>query len=81
MNVCVIVASLGRPDSVAVLLDRLAGQTQWPSQVILSMNSPADAPPALSGGYPGAVRRCNTPVMAASAYRNGFIARRRARTP
>ncbi|MBT9550787.1 MAG: hypothetical protein IV088_08070 [Hydrogenophaga sp.] len=46
MNVGVIIASLGRPDSVGVLLDRLAGQTQWPSQVILSMESPADAPPA-----------------------------------
>ena len=46
MNVGVIIASLGRPDSVGVLLDRLAGQTQCPSQVILSMESPADAPPA-----------------------------------
>lgn len=55
MNVGVIVASLGRPDSVAVLLDRLAGQTQWPSQVILSMNSPADAPPARD--YPFEVER------------------------
>lgn len=55
MNVGVIVASLGRPDSVAVLLERLAGQTQWPSQVILSMNTPADAPPARD--YPFEVER------------------------
>ncbi|MGS5089533.1 glycosyltransferase family 2 protein [Hydrogenophaga sp. A37] len=46
MNVGVIIASLGRPDSVAVLLDRLAEQTQRPSQVILSMESETDAPPA-----------------------------------
>lgn len=50
MNVGVIIASLGRPDSVAVLLDRLAGQTQRPSQVILSMESLADAP--LARDYP-----------------------------
>ncbi|MEZ5701005.1 MAG: hypothetical protein R3E42_02135 [Burkholderiaceae bacterium] len=45
MSVAVIVASLGRPASVSALLDRLAMQTQPPSQVILSMESEADAPP------------------------------------
>ncbi len=44
MSVAVIVASLGRPASVAALLDRLAMQSQPPSQVILSMESLADAP-------------------------------------
>lgn len=52
MNVAVIVASLGRPDSAAVLLERLAAQTQRPSQVILSMESPADAPPAGDHPFP-----------------------------
>ncbi|OHE86525.1 MAG: hypothetical protein A2579_09190 [Lysobacterales bacterium RIFOXYD1_FULL_69_11] len=55
MKIGVIIASLGRPDSVAVLLDRLAGQTQWPSHVILSMESQADAPPARD--YPFEVER------------------------
>jgi hypothetical protein len=45
MSVAVIVASLGRPVSVGALLDRLAMQTQLPSQVIISMESLADAPP------------------------------------
>lgn len=52
MNVAVIVASLGRPGNVEVLLDRLAMQTQPPSQVVLSMESPADAPPARDLPFP-----------------------------
>lgn len=46
MKVAVIVASLGRPDSLAALLERLAAQTLLPAQVILSLESRADAPPA-----------------------------------
>ena len=40
----IIVASVGRPDSIAVLLDRLASQTCLPSKVILSAVGPGDIP-------------------------------------
>ena len=46
MNIAVIIASLGRPHSVAALLDRLAVQTLRPAQVILSVEKRADAPPS-----------------------------------
>ncbi|SEN49320.1 Glycosyltransferase, GT2 family [Loktanella fryxellensis] len=52
-NIAVVIASLGRPQNVAALLDRLALQTQPPAQVILSMESAADAPP--DGTHPFAV--------------------------
>lgn len=45
MRIGVIIASLGRPENVAVLLTRLANQSVMPAQVILSMESAADAPP------------------------------------
>ncbi|PTV94942.1 glycosyl transferase family 2 [Rhodobacter aestuarii] len=44
-NIAIVTASLGRPDNLAVLLDRLALQTLLPRQVIFSMESEADAPP------------------------------------
>lgn len=40
----VIVASVGRPDSIAVLLDRLASQSFLPSKVILSVVGETDIP-------------------------------------
>ena len=43
--VAVVVATLGRPASAAALLMRLSQQTLLPIQVILSMESEADAPP------------------------------------
>lgn len=48
--IAVIVASIGRPDSIAVLLDRLASQTLLPSKVILSVVSDKDIP--TFGDYP-----------------------------
>lgn len=45
LKVAVIVASLGRPQNVAALLEALAHQTLLPVQVVLSMESAADAPP------------------------------------
>lgn len=53
--IAVIVASLGRPDNLAMLLDRLALQTQLPSLVVLSLESAADAPP--EADYPFIVDR------------------------
>lgn len=43
--IAVVVASLGRPENLAMLLDRLALQTHLPSQVVMSLESDADAPP------------------------------------
>lgn len=54
-RVAVIIASLGRPANVAALLDRLGEQTLRPAQVILSMESAADAPP--DACYPFTVER------------------------
>lgn len=45
-RIAVIVASLGRPDNLAMLLDQLSQQTLLPAQVILSVESDADLPPA-----------------------------------
>ena len=53
--IAIVVASLGRPASVAALLARLARQTLLPMQVILSIESEADAPP--SAEYPFDVLR------------------------
>jgi len=44
-DVAVVIATLGRPASAAALLTRLAQQTVPPVQVILSMETEADAPP------------------------------------
>lgn len=44
LSIAVVIASLGRPGNVATLLDRLAAQSLLPDQVVLSMESPADAP-------------------------------------
>lgn len=46
-KVAVIVASLGRPDAVALLLDRLARQSLLPHRTILSVEKPADLPPVM----------------------------------
>lgn len=43
-KISVIVASIGRPDSIAVLLDRLASQTLLPLKVILSVVGEKDIP-------------------------------------
>lgn len=59
MRTAVIIASLGRPKNVAALLDRLAGQTQLPQQVVLSMESAADAPP--DADYPFELTRLYGP--------------------
>lgn len=45
IDVTVIIASLGRPENLAALLNRLAAQTHLPARVILSLESAADAPP------------------------------------
>ncbi len=42
-KLAVIVASLGRPDNLRVLLERLAVQTRKPDQVLLSLEKPEDA--------------------------------------
>lgn len=57
--IAVIVASLGRPDNLAMLLDRLVLQTQLPSQVVLSLESENDAPP--EADYPFNVYRIYGP--------------------
>lgn len=44
LHVAVVVATLGRSESTGQLLDRLAEQTQSPSQVVLSVESDADLP-------------------------------------
>jgi GT2 family glycosyltransferase len=44
-NIAIIIASLGRSQNVASLLNCLALQTQLPTQVILSMETASDAPP------------------------------------
>lgn len=54
-SIAVVIASLGRPKNVASLLDRLAGQSLLPDQVVLSMESPADAPP--EADYPFVLKR------------------------
>jgi glycosyltransferase involved in cell wall biosynthesis len=45
LKISVVIASLGRPKNVAALLASLAAQSQLPAQVILSMETTADAPP------------------------------------
>jgi glycosyltransferase involved in cell wall biosynthesis len=45
LNIAVVIASLGRPQNIATLLDCLAGQTHLPVQVIISMEGIDDAPP------------------------------------
>jgi GT2 family glycosyltransferase len=44
VDVAVVVASLGRPESLDHLLHRLAGQTKLPSQVVLSVATESDLP-------------------------------------
>jgi GT2 family glycosyltransferase len=55
LSVAVIIASLGRPQNVSILLNLLAAQSQLPAQVILSMETNADAPP--DADYPFAVEK------------------------
>lgn len=50
MRISVIVATLGRPEVVAQLLDSLATQTRAPAQVVLSVTSPGDLPSDLPEG-------------------------------
>lgn len=57
LRVAVIVASLGRPENLATLLERLAGQSLLPRHVVLSLEREADTPEM--AGYPFAV----TPVF------------------
>jgi GT2 family glycosyltransferase len=45
VKISVVIASLGRPQNIAALLASLAAQSQLPAQVILSMETTADAPP------------------------------------
>ncbi|MFY8085886.1 MAG: glycosyltransferase family 2 protein, partial [Rubrivivax sp.] len=49
-KVSVIIASTGRPDSLAHLLEHLARQTVQPDEVILSVVQVSDAPTL--GTYP-----------------------------
>lgn len=51
-RIAVVIASLGRPENIAALLDRLAHQTLRPSQVILSMETAADAPAPRDTPFP-----------------------------
>lgn len=53
MIVAVIVASLGRPTSLADLLEDLAGQTRVPDRIILSLTRPDDCP-MVTADYPNA---------------------------
>jgi GT2 family glycosyltransferase len=52
LSVSVVVASLGRPENLQALLERLATQTQLPKRVILSMESESDAPPETEMPFP-----------------------------
>lgn len=45
MNIAVVIASLGRPASLAEIVDCLAEQSEPPAQVVLSVTEPGDAPP------------------------------------
>lgn len=49
-SVAVLIASLGRPENVRSLLERLGRQTLMPNQVVLSMESESDCPDL--GGLP-----------------------------
>jgi GT2 family glycosyltransferase len=55
LKISVVIASLGRPQNIAALLASLAAQSQLPAQVILSMETTADAP--LDADYPFAVEK------------------------
>jgi GT2 family glycosyltransferase len=44
VNVCAIIASLGRPDALADLLDDLARQSAPPAQILLSLTDVSDTP-------------------------------------
>lgn len=44
VKIAIIVASLGRPQNLEALLERLSNQTHLPTQVLLSIESKADAP-------------------------------------
>jgi GT2 family glycosyltransferase len=48
MRIAVVVATLGRPQEVGQLLERLARQTLPPCVIVLSVESDADLPPRLS---------------------------------
>ncbi len=48
-SVAVIVASLGRPAEIADLIEGLRTQTHQPDQIVLSVTSDADLPPAHDG--------------------------------
>lgn len=47
-RLAVVVASLGRPDAIGDLLHALAGQSQPPEHVLLSVTSPRDLPDTLT---------------------------------
>jgi GT2 family glycosyltransferase len=55
LSVAVVVASLGRPQNIAALLDCLVAQIRLPAQVILSMETSNDAPP--DANYPFALEK------------------------
>jgi glycosyltransferase involved in cell wall biosynthesis len=55
LKISVVIASLGRPQNIAALLASLAAQSQLPAQVILSMETTADAPP--DADYPFMVEK------------------------
>lgn len=48
MSVAVIVASLGRPEALADLLEDLSAQTRAPDRILLALTDPDDAPSNLS---------------------------------
>jgi GT2 family glycosyltransferase len=50
IRIAIVVATLGRPEEVGHLLERLGRQTLQPSAVVLSVESDADLPPGLADG-------------------------------
>lgn len=45
MTVAIVIASLGRPEALAELLEDLERQTRRADRIVLSLTTPADAPP------------------------------------
>ena len=71
LRVAVIIASVGRPENLATLLGRLAGQSLKPVQVVLSLEQDADAP--LLQAYPFTLTRIFGP-RGMTAQRNRGLA-------
>ncbi len=49
LKVGVVIASIGRPDELSLLLDRLSKQTLAPSVIVLSVTRDSDLPPDAAG--------------------------------